>query len=159
MLLSTVKFGEQLAVWDLLIRVFAAAVIGILIGIDRETHHRPAGLRTHVLVCIGAAIIALIEQLTVADVIGLRSEQINVSMGRLTATVISGIGFIGAGTIMFSERRVIGLTTAASLWCTAGLGLAVGAGYLVLALICCIVILLVLKVLQRVLHVRSMITL
>ncbi len=118
---------------------------------DRETHQRPAGLRTHVLVCIGAAVVAMIERQSIADVYKLDTESINVSVGRLTAGVITGIGFLGAGTILSDERRVIGLTTAASLWCTGCLGLAIGAGYLFITAMGCFVILLVLKGMQKLL--------
>ncbi len=105
------------------------------------------------LVCLGSAVIAMIERQSIADVHALSAENINVSVGRLTAGVITGIGFLGAGTILSEDRRIIGLTTAASLWCTGCLGLAIGAGYIFIAAMGCAVILLVLKVLQNMLDI------
>ena len=90
-------------------------------------------MRTHVLVCVGAATIALIECMNIADTISLNmnypSTGIAVSYGRITAQVVSGIGFLGAGTIFISQKKIAGLTTAASLWNAACLGLAIGMGY------------------------------
>lgn len=151
MLFGINSFGNNLGVLDVIIRFLVAIIVGAAIGIDRETHQRPAGLRTHVLVCLGAAVVAMIEQQSIADVQGIASSGINVSVGRLTAGVITGIGFLGAGTILSDDMRIIGLTTAASLWCTGCLGLAVGAGYIFIAAMGCFTILLVLKVLQNVL--------
>ncbi len=149
-----VSFGEPLTIWIVLIRIAAATVIGAVIGMDREHKNRAAGLRTHVLVCLGATLVGLVEQATIAHVVSLGSPQINVSVGRLTSTVISGVGFLGAGTIMMTGRKITGLTTAASLWCTACLGLAVGAGYTTIAVLVVVVVLITLKALQRILHVR-----
>ena len=90
-------------------------------------------MRTHVLVCVGASIIAIMESLMIADTITLNmnneSTGIAISYGRISAQVISGIGFLGAGTIFISQKKIAGLTTAASLWNVACLGLAVGMGY------------------------------
>ena len=101
--------------WELL-----AVFIGCVIGIERERKNRPAGMRTHVLVCVGASIIAIMESLMIADTITLNmnnaSTGIAISYGRISAQVISGIGFLGAGTIFISQKKIAGLTTAASLW-------------------------------------------
>ena len=99
-------------------------MIGTVIGLERERKHRPAGMRTHVLVCLGACIIAMIETEMEARIVALDNDHINLSMGRVIAQVVSGIGFLGAGTIFMSQKRVSGLTTAASLWNAACLGLA-----------------------------------
>ena len=109
------------------IRLAAAIAAGAVIGIDRELKRKPAGLRTHALVSLGAAV-ALIA--TVAS-----SQGAPDAMSRAIQGIITGIGFIGAGVIMQheAERRVEGLTTAASIWVAAGLGIACGAGFVELA--------------------------
>lgn len=96
-----------------------AVLLGALIGIERERHDRPAGLRTHILVCLGAALITLVSR----DLAGTRFDP-----GRIAAQIVSGIGFLGAGTIFRQGSFVRGLTTAASLWVVAGIGMATAAG-------------------------------
>ena len=149
-------FGKSLTIVDILIRILASLIIGGMIGIDREIKNRPAGMRTHVLVCVGAMLIAMIEQETAACVIALDHKAVNVSMGRITSTVVSGVGFLGAGTIVMSNRKVSGLTTAASLWCTACIGLAVGHGYIQMAFCSGVLILFILKLMQRLVHVNTL---
>ena len=123
-------FGQPFTMEMLLLRICAAVVIGAAIGIDRAIKNRPAGMRTHVLVCLGAALVALIEQQQAAIILMQGpGSPVNVSVGRITSTVVSGVGFLGAGTIFISEHKISGLTTAASLWCTACIGLAVGSGF------------------------------
>ncbi|MDO4741526.1 MAG: MgtC/SapB family protein, partial [Eubacteriales bacterium] len=119
-MLQVHTFGQPLSLTTLLLRITVAVLIGAVIGIDREIKNRPAGMRTHVLVCVGAALVALIEQGYVANVVSLGlGTTVNASMGRITSTVVSGVGFLGAGTIFVAEHKISGLTTAASLWCTA----------------------------------------
>ncbi len=155
MILDWITFGEPLSVGQMLLRLLTAVVMGTIIGIDREIKNRPAGMRTHVLVCLGAALISLVEQANIANVAALASPPINVSVGRITAAVVSGVGFLGAGTIIFADRRITGLTTAASLWCAACLGVAAGAGYMTMALTACVVVVGVLKLMQRIVHVNT----
>ena len=150
-------FGQPLSFLLILLRLTVAVVIGAVIGIDREIKNRPAGMRTHVLVCVGAALVALIEYQTVACVVALNhGEGIGVSMGRITAGVVSGVGFLGAGTIFMSKHKISGLTTAASLWCTACIGLAAGFGFHAMAIAAGVVVLVVLRVMQRVVHVHAL---
>ena len=150
-------FGELLTLSDIVFRLFVVVVIGAFIGIDREIKSRPAGMRTHVLVGVGAALIAIIEQQTIGCVIELgMSGVINVSAGRITSTVVSGVGFLGAGTIVMSDRKITGLTTAASLWCMACIGLAAGYGFAEMAAIAGVIVLVVLKLLQRIVHVHTL---
>ena len=106
------------------VRIIAAALMGGLIGSERGRHGRPAGLRTHMLICIGAAMTSLTSTyLSVA--LGATSD-----IARISAQVISGIGFLGAGTIMVRNSSVItGLTTAAGMWATAAIGIAAGYGF------------------------------
>ena len=150
-------FGKPLGAQMLLLRIGAAVLIGAMIGIEREMKNRPAGMRTHVLVCLGAALIALIEQQSAAGVLSLGAgAPINVSVGRITSTVVSGVGFLGAGTIFMSEHKISGLTTAGSLWCTACIGLAVGSGFILMALMAGVVVLITLNLMQRIIHVHTL---
>ena len=106
-------------------------VVGIVIGMEREFTHRPAGLRTHVLVTLGACAVMITGQLIFAQY---KPFGANADPARLAAQVISGMGFLGAGTIMREGVNVKGLTTAASLWAVACLGIAAGGGYYSVAL-------------------------
>lgn len=109
-------------------RLGAALVLGGLIGLEREAHHRPAGFRTHMIVCLGACLFMLIS-LHMAEM-----DPRGADPGRIASQVIPGIGFLGAGTILKTGLTVKGLTTAACLWTAAAIGLAVGAGYWTAAL-------------------------
>lgn len=146
--------------WEACLRLALAVLIGSVIGIEREKKNRPAGMRTHVLVCVGAALIAIVETMMMADTLALNMRSgtatgIAVSYGRLSAQVISGIGFLGAGTIFISQKKIAGLTTAASLWNAACLGIAIGMGYYWLAVVGCAIVMVTLTLLQRVVHVNS----
>jgi len=138
-------------------RIFIAILIGTVIGVEREHKNRPAGMRTHVLVCLGACVIAVIESCLYADMIARTPDgaQVSYTMGRISAQVVSGIGFLGAGTIFTAQKKITGLTTAASLWNVGCLGLAVGLGYYVVALAGAGFVIVVLLMLQRVVHVNT----
>ncbi len=138
----------------IVLRIVLAILLGTIIGIEREIKHRPAGMRTHILVCLGACIIALIESRFISSLNAQTESNVTYNFGRLTAQVVSGIGFLGAGTILFSDRRITGLTTAASLWNTACLGIAIGYGYYLIAIVGGIFVILVLIMMQRIIHVR-----
>lgn len=112
---------------DIAIRLVVAAVFGGLVGLERERKNWTAGLRTHMLVCVGSSLIMMVSTYGFFDV--LKYDYVDLDPSRVAAQVISGIGFIGAGTILFSkEGTVRGLTTAAGLWTVAGIGLATGGG-------------------------------
>jgi putative Mg2+ transporter-C (MgtC) family protein len=121
--------------WTLLIRVLVAAVLAGVIGVERELHGRPAGLRTHLLVGTGAALVmvtfALTARILPSD--GAWGQLVRIDPGRLAAGIITGIGFLGAGTILRTGDWVFGLTTAASIWFVGALGIAAGEGLYVLA--------------------------
>ncbi|MBQ9408522.1 MAG: MgtC/SapB family protein [Clostridia bacterium] len=140
---------------DLLLRIAIAIIIGCAVGVEREYKNRPAGLRTHVLVSLGACSIALIECLFSASLSPATDPHVSYNFGRLCAQVISGIGFLGAGTIFMQQKKIAGLTTAASLWNTACMGLATGYGYYWMSLICCVLVLLSLCVLQKMIRVNA----
>jgi len=137
---------------EILIRIGVAVLVGGAIGVEREYKNRPAGMRTHVLVCLGACIIAMLEGLLRAEELG---SNVTITLGRLSAQVVSGIGFLGAGTIFMAQKKIAGLTTAASLWNVACLGLLIGFGYYWVAAACCALVLLVLLLLQRLVRVNA----
>lgn len=141
---------------DVILRIASAIIIGGIIGFEREKHNRPAGLRTHILVSLGACVITLIECIVASRMAELsgNTEGVSISIGRVAAQVVSGVGFLGAGTIVLSRQRISGLTTAASLWNAACLGLAVGYGFYLLAFVSCILVLIVLALLTRLIHVN-----
>lgn len=137
--------------WDILIRLLVAIASGGIIGYERETRRHPAGLRTHILVCVGAAIVALIECLLAEQALRDYPEgSVTVTLGRMSAQVVSGIGFLGAGTIITTKRSIAGLTTAASLWAVACIGIAAGMGLYGLAAIGAGCALLVLTAVKRI---------
>ena len=144
-----------MSIKDILIRVVLAVLIGGVIGYERENKNRPAGFRTHILVCLGAAVISMIQLYDIEYTIGLvrgSSELSNVlkaDVGRLGAQVISGIGFLGAGTIIHEKGSVKGLTTAASLWTVGCIGLAAGKGYYSLSVISALSVICVLEFLKK----------
>jgi putative Mg2+ transporter-C (MgtC) family protein len=138
--------------FEIFLRLGLAAVLGATIGLTRSRKEWAAGMRTHMLVSVGAALAIIVSAFGFADVL----DQHNVVLdpSRIAAQVVSGIGFLGAGTIMFMEREQIirGLTTAAGLWATASIGLAAGSGMYAAAAIAtgvCWLILVLLKPLER----------
>ncbi|WP_374248558.1 MgtC/SapB family protein [Thermomonas sp.] len=118
----------MIAWWEMGLRLLLAALLGAVIGINREHHEWAAGLRTHMLVCVGAALTVLVSAFGFTDLAGQAGMVLDPS--RIAAQVVSGIGFLCAGTILFLQREQVirGLTTAAGLWAVASIGLAVGAG-------------------------------
>jgi putative Mg2+ transporter-C (MgtC) family protein len=125
--MMTITVGDEL-VWVL--RLVAAAVAGAVIGLERELHSHPAGMRTHLLVSVGAAAFMVLSMHGFADVVG--EEGVNLDPSRVAAQVVSGIGFIGGGAILKYGVSIRGLTTAGSLWATAAVGMAFGSGLLIL---------------------------
>jgi putative Mg2+ transporter-C (MgtC) family protein len=127
--------GAQLV--RVLLRVIAATILGAIVGFEREKAGKPAGLRTHVLVCLGTAVVVLACSGARMDMAGL---------SRVIQGIVTGIGFIGAGSILKlnEERDIRGLTTAAGLWMTAAIGIAVGLGELGLAVISTVLTLIIL---------------
>lgn len=111
---------------EFVIRLVVAGAMGALVGLDREYRAKEAGYRTHFLVSLGSALIMIVSQYGFTEVLG--KEGIGLDPSRIAAQVVSGIGFIGAGTIILNKQIVRGLTTAAGIWATAGIGLAIGAG-------------------------------
>lgn len=128
---------------NLAIRLTVGLVLGAIIGFERELHRQPAGFRTHSLVSLGAALF------TVVSAFGFTGGDL-VDPTRIAAQIVSGIGFIGAGTILQYRGHIRGLTTAASLWSVAAIGTAAGAGLFVVAIVGTTLILVILSILDRV---------
>ena len=136
------------------VRIFLAAFLGAIIGIEREAKKRAAGFRTHIIVSVGACLIMLIG----IDAIGDMSSDKARDAARLAGQVVSGIGFLGAGTILQKKNGVSGLTTAATLWLAGAIGLAVGVGYYegaIIATVICLVTLVSLKGISDLINKRT----
>lgn len=133
---------REVTPFAVVVRIFAAVIIGGLLGLERGLKNRPAGMRTYMLVCVGSCIIMLTNQYVVQILGG--------EPTRLAAQVVSGIGFLGAGTIIVTRRSQIkGLTTAAGLWSSAGVGIALGIGFYEAALVGTFAIFVVMTLLQK----------
>ncbi|RLE04234.1 MAG: hypothetical protein DRJ11_01795 [Candidatus Aminicenantes bacterium] len=117
-------------VLEIALKLLLAVGLGGLIGLERESSHKPAGFRTNILICLGATMMMILSTLLLGQENARTSD-----LTRIAAGVITGIGFIGAGTIIHARGMVIGLTTAATIWVVSGLGLVIGAGYYLVALI------------------------
>jgi len=141
----------MLSTEELLIRLGVAALLGSIVGLERERHDWVAGLRTHMLVCVGSALIVIVSTYGFFDV--LSTDKVVLDPSRVAAQVVSGIGFLGAGTILYLRHNVIrGLTTAAGLWTVAGIGLAIGSGLFeagIITTVITVVILALVKPLER----------
>ena len=120
---------------EIVTKLVIAAILGMLVGLERELHHKPAGMRTHVLVCIGATLFAIISTSIKGDL---------VDTSRIASSVVLGIGFLGAGIIFKEADKIKGLTTAAELWVLAAIGLAVGIGFYFTAIATTTIVLLIL---------------
>lgn len=128
---------------EYLVRILVAACLGLLIGSERKNRNKSAGIRTHVIVALGAALIMVVSKYGFTDV-----EKVD--SARVAAQVVSGVGFLGAGVIFVRNNLVNGLTTAAGIWATAGVGLALGAGMYVVGISSALLVLLIQFVMHRI---------
>ncbi len=112
--------------WTLVLRLLVAGTLGAIIGLDREYRAKEAGFRTHFLVSLGSALFMVVSQYGFKEIV--EANGANYDGARVAAQIVSGIGFLGAGTIIFHKQFIRGLTTAAGMWATAGIGMAVGGG-------------------------------
>ncbi|WP_227245754.1 MgtC/SapB family protein [Paraburkholderia caribensis] len=128
--------------FELISRLVLAAALGSVIGFERERLSWAAGLRTHMLVCVGSTLIMIVSAFGFADVLG--KQHVVLDPSRIAAQVVSGIGFLGAGSILLRGEIIRGLTTAASLWSVAAIGLAVGGGLYTASIAATIIILIIL---------------
>ena len=134
--MEMIRFTNGFHMGGAILRMLLAVILGGLIGIEREHKRRPAGFRTHILICLGATLTTLTSQYIALEL------HLPTDLARLGAQVIAGIGFIGAGTIIVTRRRQVkGLTTAAGLWTAAIVGIAAGAGCYLEALFACALVL------------------
>lgn len=135
----------MLTILEIIKRLLLAALVSSLIGIEREMRHRGAGLRTHILVCLGSTLIML----TSLYVFDIYRDVTTIDPARIAAGIVTGIGFLCAGTIIRYGAAVKGLTTAASLWVVSGIGMAIGCGFYSAAIIVTLVTLIALILLRR----------
>ena len=133
---------------EIITKMIVAAVLGLAVGLEREWHNKPAGIRTHALVCVGSAIF------TIVSIYFIGTEE----PSRIASGIVTGIGFLGAGMIFHSKDIVRGLTTAAELWCLAGIGIAVGIGLYMMAFAGTVIVLTILVV-GRLFEIRVLKTL
>jgi putative Mg2+ transporter-C (MgtC) family protein len=128
--------------WELVARLLIAALLGSFIGFERENFHKTAGLRTHMLVSLGACLFMTVSMFGFHDI--LSTSNVSLDPSRVAAQVVSGIGFLGAGSILLRGKLVSGITTAASIWSVAAIGLAVGGGLYIEAMSATFIILAIL---------------
>lgn len=132
---------------DLLLRITLAGALGALIGLERQLRAKEAGLRTHILVGIGSAMFMIVSKYGFEDLLTL--EHVSFDPSRVSAQVVSGMGFLGAGTIMIQKHMVKGLTTAAGMWVTASIGLVIGSGLYEVGIYGTLVTLVVLEIFRQ----------
>lgn len=143
------SFRMEPEIWEICLRLLCAMIVGLVIGTEREYTNRPAGMRTHILVALGACVVAITGQMLFNEYAPMGATP---DPARLSAQVITGVGFLGAGTIMREGSTVKGLTTAASVWTVACLGVAAGYGYYTIALAGLIFALITLTILELLQH-------
>lgn len=122
------KFFTAIDFLDIGLRIILSALCGAMIGLERERRYKNAGLRTHVIVAISAAILMIVSKYGFLDIASMQDVRLTSDGGRIAAGVIQSIGFLGAGVIFVRKESIIGLTTAAGLWATVGIGLCFGCG-------------------------------
>lgn len=137
--------------YEFVLRLFVAAILGGVIGLEREYRAKEAGFRTHFLVALGSGLFMILSQFGFNDVLG-HYEKVSLDPSRIASQVVTGIGFIGAGTIIFQKHVVRGLTTAAGLWVTSAIGMTAGAGMYVLSIATTVLVLLCLEALYFILQ-------
>lgn len=132
---------------EFLLRLIVAGICGFLIGYERKNRYKEAGVRTHMIVAVGAALIMIVSKYGFADVIMQKGYELDPS--RIAAQIVSGIGFLGAGMIFIRGQAVNGLTTAAGVWTTAGVGMAIGAKQYFIGIAATIIVLIIQIVLHK----------
>jgi putative Mg2+ transporter-C (MgtC) family protein len=130
---------------ELIVKLMLAIVLGALVGFEREQKRRPAGFRTNMLVCLGSCLFTIVSVYS-----------FSIDPARIAAGIVTGIGFLGAGSIISSGKNIQGITTAATLWVVAGVGLAVGVGEYILAIVTAVLVffILLLKGAEKEIHKR-----
>ncbi len=140
MLLSAVRVVDwNQDIWHFIVRLVVSIICGVVIGIERKTRSKEAGIRTHAIVCMAACLFMIISKYMTTAQFNEYGQSGDPS--RIASTVVTGIGFLGAGIIMYRRDVMYGLTTAAGVWATAAIGMAIGAGFVVLGAIATVLIL------------------
>lgn len=134
-----------MSILEITLKLLLAVGLGGLIGLERETSQKPAGFRTNILICVGSTMVMVVSGLILQGKEGSGGD-----LTRIAAGVITGIGFIGAGTIIQAQGAVVGLTTGATLWAVGGLGIVIGAGYYLPAIIFTAIIILTLVIFRQI---------
>ncbi len=147
------KYFTMVDFLDLGLRIILSAICGAVIGLERERRYKNAGLRTHVIVAISAAILMIVSKYGFLDIASIPDVRLTSDGGRIAAGVIQSIGFLGAGVIFVRKESIIGLTTAAGLWATVGIGLCFGSGMYFLGISATLILVLV-NILLRIHHQR-----
>lgn len=147
------KYFTALDYLDISLRVLLSAFCGALIGLERERRYKNAGLRTHIIVAISAAILMIVSKYGFLDIVSTPDVRLTSDGGRIAAGVIQSIGFLCAGVIFVRKESIIGLTTAAGLWATVGIGLCFGSGMYLLGISATLILVLV-NILLRIHHQR-----
>lgn len=148
------KYIADVLELEYIVRILLAGILGMLIGIERSNRSKEAGTRTHFMVACGAALIMVVSKYAFFDVIsqGLyNGVEVRLDPSRVASTIASGIGFLGAGMIFVHKNNITGLTTAAGIWATSGVGMAIGAGMYSVGIVSTVIII----VAQIVLHLRG----
>lgn len=140
---------------DIIIRILVGSLIGGLIGSERKKSGKPAGITTHLVVCLGATLLTIMQSKMDEDALRMAMENpqllgvLKIDTARIPAQIVSGIGFLGGGVILHSKNNISGITTAATIWITACLGIGVGFGYFIIVVPATMVLLLFMYVLKR----------
>lgn len=134
---TVLDWNEDVLSW--IVRILIAALCGFLIGFERKSRSKEAGIRTHAIVCMASALMIIVSKYAFSDM-GLDAESKGADPARIAAQVVSGIGFLGAGIIFVRRDILHGLTTAAGIWATAGIGMAIGAGMIVVGVTSAIIL-------------------
>lgn len=135
---------------DYIIRIVIASICGLLIGLERKNRAKEAGMRTHCIVACGAALMMVVSKYAFFDLVSDGVYKMSLDPSRIASTIASGIGFLGAGMIFVHKKTITGLTTAAGIWATSGVGMAIGAGMYAVGISATIIIIIV----QVILHIR-----
>ena len=141
--------------YNYILRIFLAVFVGAVIGYERERRNKPAGFITHTMVCMGACLVSVMQLMIFDDMTKLAlsepalREVIKIDTGRIIAQVISGVGFLGAGTIIQNQDKVSGITTAATLWVSACLGLIIGLGFYEIAFVSSVLAIFILVIMTK----------
>lgn len=139
----------ELGQFEYLIRLILACICGACVGFERSRRKKEAGLRTHIILALGSALIMIVSKYGFFDVIAMGNDALRVDVSRIASNIVTGISFLGAGVIFVRSGSIKGLTTAAGIWVTAGIGTAIGSGLYMIGLVATVVLILIQAILHR----------